>query len=1029
MQRFGWRRMIAALVVAGGALAAPQVVEAQTGRISGLVTDAATGQPIEGVQVGVLGTGFGAITPANGRYFIVGVPPGTYTVSARRIGYSVAEVSEVRVSIDVTRELNFSLSPAGQTLGVVRTVAPPTPLIEPGITGSSQSVSAEVIEALPVTNISGILQLQQGFLQVPQNTDIVSFTESRRNPQSQLRIRGGRGGETVTLIDGIPVNNIIFGGPALDITTSAIQTIDFQKGGFEPQYGNALSGIINIATREGGTRIAGNLEYQGSGFAGALGSTPDDLRGFDLFRGYLSGPIPGTAEKVRFAVAGQQQNGADAVYEFDNDFFDFDNVVTSGIPAEPLDLFTGWRPLGFDQQRDIFGKITVLPTNSTRLNFTVIDYGRDRQTFDFDYLLAGFDPFTAPTVNSFLDTLGLAGWRNFRDIVQGSIRAERQLYSASYEQRFSRSNLQLRAARFDQARTTCNYFQGVCLTDRFADVNFRNRFVATGVTPGIQATGTDVFFGGEEVSSYIFRADLESQVTDHHNLQGGVFYQTHDLKFDESRNVGTNVLFTQPQFYQAKPFDAAAYIQDRIEYDFLTVKLGFRFDYAQAKGSSFADPLDPANSTTAREVCEGEAPSLGATTPFTITDSLGRTLTGVSACTYGGQEQIGTRTVLLDSAMRLARVDDFEEADPRIAFSPRIGVSFPLTERSSLFFNAGRYTQNPVYNSLYQNTGVGTVAGEAQRVCPETARRPLSEECIPTLISDVGSPGFIGNPRLLLEQSTQYEVGYASEIGQNYALNFTFFAKDNTGLSGIQQSRATQDIGTTYAGLSFPQYDVLVNQDYATNRGVEVQFRRRITNFWGYDINYSFSRSTTNAPPPERRQEAQQEGDFAQIREITSEIDQPHVFNASLFFRIDDRSPEMRYGNLLRNSSLTVTTRAFSGLPYTPTRDFVSFGATEVGDPNTARGPASFIVDLQAGKSFRVANVEYGVFTQVRNLLDTKNCVQVYPTTGRCDAGVVDQRRARQGNAPADITSTTSLDRPELFGGRRQINAGIRARF
>src|SRR5688500_2667954 len=547
MQRFGGRRMMPALVVAGGAGEVPQVVEAQTGRSSGIVTDAATGQPIEGVQVGVLGTGYGAITPANGRYFIVGVPPGTYTVTARRIGYSVAEVSEVRVAIDVTRELNFSLSASGTTLQVVRTVAPPTPLIEPGITGSSQSVAAEVIEALPVTSISGILQLQQGFLQVPQNTDIVSFTESRRNPQSQLRIRGGRGGETLTLIDGIPVNNIVFGGPALDITNMAIQQIDFQKGGFEPQYGNALSGIINIATREGGTRIAGNLEYQGSGLAGSLGSTPDDLRGFDLFRGYLSGPVPGTADKLRFVVAGQQQNGADAVYEFDQDVYDFDNIPTSGLIPEQLDLFSGWRPLGFDQQRDVFGKLTLLPTSTSKLNLTVIDYSRDRQTFDFDYLLAGFDPLTAPAVNSFLDTLGLAGFRNYRDIVQGSIRAERQLYSASYEQRFSRSNLRLRAARFDQARTTCNYFQGVCLTDRFADVNFNDRFVATGVTPGIQATGTDVFYGGEDVTSYIFRADLESQVTDHHNLQGGIFYQTHDLKFDESRNVGTNVLFVQPQ--------------------------------------------------------------------------------------------------------------------------------------------------------------------------------------------------------------------------------------------------------------------------------------------------------------------------------------------------------------------------------------------------------------------------------------------------------------------------------------------------
>lgn len=1034
MPHVGWGQVIRALAVAMAIVLVPQGAKAQTGKISGLVTDATSGQPVEAAQIVLQGTGYGTATNANGRYFIISVPPGTYTLVARRVGFQPKEISGVTVRIDATREINISLNSAAQTLQAERIVADPTPLVERGVTGSAQAISAEVINVLPVTSITEVLQLQQGFLQVPQNTDIVSFTESRRNVQTPLRIRGGRGGETLTLIDGIPINNVVFGGPALDLTASAVQQIDFQKGGFEPQYGNALSGIVNIATREGGSTLAGNVEYQSSALAGAFGSPSDELRKYDLLRGFLSGPIPGTGNRVRFMVSGQQGNGADGVYRFDQDVFDAERIRSVAPRPEELDLFAGWRALGFDRTNMILGKLTVLPTGeaTTKLNLSILDYTRGRQPADFDYLLTGFDPFTAPAVNSREDTLALAPFRGYRDVVLGSIRADRRLYSASLEQRFGRANLVLRGARFEQGRTTCNYFQGICLGARFADINFNDRFVAPGIQTGVPYTGTDAFFGGEKVKSDIMRADMQSQVTDHHNLQGGVFFQRHDISFLEDRNVGTNVPLIVPQRYFAKPTEAAAYLQDRIEYDFLTIKLGFRFDYGMAGGYFFRNPLDPSNATTAREVCSGSAPSLGATTPFTYTNpETGVTYQGVAACLNSPPiSEQNQRQVLLDSATRLAQADDFEKAKARAAFSPRVGVSFPISERSTLFFNAGRYSQNPLYNLIYQGTGVGVRAGQAGgNVCPADQARPRSNECSPILFSEVSSIPFLGNPNLLLEQSTQYEVGYASEIGRTYAVNLTVFSKDNTGLSGTRPSRPVQDIGTTYYGQSLPQYAVIVNQDYATTRGVEIQFRRRLTNFWGYDINYSFSKATTNAAPPDRQTEAESQGDLAQRREIRSEIDQPHVFNASLFFNVGSEAPRVRLGPLLRNTGLSFTFQAASGLPYTPTNSFSGFGETNFAEPNSGRAPGTFLVNAMLTKGVRVSNLSYDLFVRVTNLFDAKNCIQVFTTTGRCDVGTVDQRRARQGNAVGELTSTTFFNRPEFFGARRAINTGVKVSF
>ncbi len=1024
MLSFRWRMLATFSLISAASLLYSGALRAQTGKISGRATDAKSGEAIEGVQIHVQGTGFGAITNATGRYFIISVPPGTYTVSARRIGYSSVEESGVVVRIDVTRDVNFALSTAANQLTTVRVQAAPVPLVEAGITGSSAAIPSEVITQLPVTSVAGVLALQQGFLEVPQNTDIVSFSDSRRQVQTPLRIRGGRGGETLTLIDGIPINNVIFGGQAFDFTTTAVQQIDYQKGGFEPQYGNALSGIINIATRQGGTALAGNVEYQRSGLGG-LASQADELRGFNLFRGYLSGPVPGSADRLRFMVAGQTQSGADQVLRFDNSIANFNQTPGAAAP-KTLDLFAGNRAVGYNSERDIFGKLTFLPTPTTTFNLTAVNYERQRQPFDFDYLEVGFNPLTAPGVRTLIDTLGVLGSVAFGNVVQGSIRASDQLYIASVDQHFGRTTLKLRGARLTEERQTCNFFQGVCLAARFADINFDDRFVAPGISQGQPVAGTDEFFGGEHVTSNIFRADLESQVTDHHNLQAGVFYQRHDIRFAEARNLGTNDVAVVPQRYTAKPFDAASYFQDKIEYDFLTVKLGARFDYGRAAGSGFRNPLDPSNGTTAREVCQGQAPTLGATTVFTLTrrdSATGQTttFTGLGACTESN--------ALRDSAAAIAQRDDFLAAEARRLFSPRIGVSFPLTEHASLFFNFGRYSQNPLYNNLYQNTNVGTNAGAAGGyVCKANQVKPGTTECVPTIFADAYVPAFLGNPNLLIEQTTSYEVGYAAEIGSAYAVNATLFSKDQTGLSGIRQSRAVQDIASTY-GTSQPKFFVIVNQDFGTTRGIELQFRRRITNYWGFDVNYSFAKSTTNAAPPDRQQQSLAEGDPAQLREITSEIDQPHKFNASLFFRVDERTPTFRFGNLLRNSYATVTTQAASGLPYTPVRSFLAFNDQDQAEVNSGRGPSTFQTDVLLGKDLRFSNLLYGLFVRAVNVFDTKNCIQVFATTGRCDAGTIDQRRARNGNSVNENTASTFYDRPEFYGMRRSIYAGAKLTF
>ena len=1026
------------LVAIALALFAPPLL-AQAGRVVGTVTDVETGQPIEGAQIFLRGTGLGAQSQGNGRYFIINVPPGTYTVVARRIGYGEQQVTNVSVLIDVTREINFRLDRSAGQLTTVKIEAQQVPLIVPGITGSSDAITAQELQSLPVQDIKGALSLQSGFLAVPDNTDILSYTDVRRGLEP-VRIRGGRPAETLTLIDGIPINNFLFGGPALDLTTSAVQQIDFIRGGFEPQYGNALSGIINIAVREGTTDLRGNLEVQSSGIGGSLGSDYDELRDFTQVQGFLSGSVPATENRLRYMLAGRQQGGAARVLEFDDDIYNplADERDENNNFNSVYDVFRGYRALGFNGSRDLTAKVAWYFTPVAKLTLTGVDFARQAKPYAFDWVQTGFDGYAA-CVNNYpdleeqcrsvynngrtIDELGDLQDTNNENwyVRQASTHTTRRLYAANYNQTLGRLAFTATVGEFEQERNTCTYVSGVCLGTRMSYTYFQGPFVLTGGRSRNQYTplfGTEELYGSDRTMTRVGRADVTWQATDHHNIQAGVFGQKHDVEFEEYRDVGLNNVVLQRSAFSARPWDAALYLQDRIEYDFLTVKLGFRFDYGKAPGRFFANPVDPTNGTTAREVCEGEATSLGATTPYSYTDTRGTpeeeddiTYTGLAACSL--------QQTLMDQATQVALQDDFEEAPSRSQFSPRIGLQFPLTQGSAVFFNFGRFAQNPALYDLYRGTGVGLEnEGTPDGVSLQTpsGRRPL-----------------IGNPQLETEVATSYEVGYVSEFRQNYSIRVTAYNKNQNGLTGLGEGgllsdgTRVNDPGATYKTAS-PNYAVLLNGDFQTARGVELQLRRRVTNFWGFDLNYAFSRVVTNAAPPELESQKREEGDPPARTRIRSETDQPHVFAGILRFQADRRAPGIAYvGRYLRNSSAAATFRIASGLPYTPDVQGVRR------ERNSGTGPATVAIDLRASKDWLVGNARLGTFVTVTNLLDRRNCMQVFASTGQCESGQGTSGRLEKARIGASYGATgtysQAFDRPDYRTAPRAISGGLRLSF
>lgn len=1037
MRSLGRRRWLFATLL-GVAIAAPiTAAQAQTGKLTGVVTDAESGKPIEGVAVVIQGTTLGANTNASGRYFIIQVPPGSYTVQARRLGYQSVNATNVQIAIDATREQNFKLNATNQTLTAITVQAEQTPLVERGQVGSRTSITADQITALPVTSIAGVLALQQGFTEVPQNTSVVSLAEEQRSTTPAVRVRGSRGGATLSMVDGIAINNPLFGNDAVSLSALAVQQVDFQRGAMEPQYGNALAGVVNQAIREGGSEVSGSIDFQNSTLPGSLFNTKQDqLLGLNLLRGYLSGPVPGTRSKLRYAISGQVQSQAQRVLEFDNDVYSANTRTTLAdvLAVSTKDYVPGWQSFGGTQNSSIAAKLTFLPFDNTTIKFTALGSERQNRGYDRRFFFAyRGDPLSL--VNNRADSLFiLTGGdnRQSRDLIQPSVRDQGKTFIGSLEQRFGRSNLTVRVAQTDFERVTCAIFLGTCIPGPFAYGNFDQSFLSIcggftgcdrvpyqGIASGV--------YGGEKYTTRTLRADFQSQITDHNNLQIGGQFVSHDFTYsDVAQDASTTSGLKNNvyQIYRGKPIEAAAYAQSVIEYDFITLKLGARFDYGRARGQALTNPFDPTNGTTAREVCEGA--TIGGKK---LVNAQGQPY-GLAGCAASPIDPKTQRASALDTATAIAQLDDFSQAPARTAFSPRVGIAFPLTEKSQVFFNAGRYTMVPLYGNTYRNTGIGTVAGPGDNYCAANQVKPGTKECVPNL--DPTNPQFVGNPRLRLEEARQFEIGYAGEIGRNYSIQVAVFNRAETGLTGIRSSRANQDIGSTYFG-ALPTYNIVVNGDFLSSRGAEVQFRRRLANRWSYDINYSLSRSTTNSRPPDRANEVSRTDEAlrAQIVETLTDIDIPQSFNASVAYRVGNETPKLPYnlGRALRNASASLTYSFRAGIPYTPLRGAAVgvIGTGNQGDVNSARQPSTQDVGMLLDKAFRIGNLRYSGFVRVSNLFDRKNCAQVFPNTGTCDGGLRDFANRRIGNS-GDNTST-AFDQPEYIGQRRSIATGLSVSF
>ncbi|MEM6336172.1 MAG: carboxypeptidase-like regulatory domain-containing protein, partial [Bacteroidota bacterium] len=207
---------------------------AQTGKISGRVTDAQTGDALPGVNVIIEGTTQGAGTDLDGYYTILNVRPGTYTLDASFIGYAPQRIEGVRVSVDQTATVNIQLREEAFE-GEEIVVTAERPVVQPDVSNSQLVISGEKVEALPVAEVTSAIGLQAG-VQVGTNGPVV---------------RGGDPRDLLFNVNGLTLRDQRTNNPFINVPLSAVGDISVQTGGFNAEYGNARSGVVNVTTKLG----------------------------------------------------------------------------------------------------------------------------------------------------------------------------------------------------------------------------------------------------------------------------------------------------------------------------------------------------------------------------------------------------------------------------------------------------------------------------------------------------------------------------------------------------------------------------------------------------------------------------------------------------------------------------------------------------------------------------------------------------------------------------------------------------------
>lgn len=922
-----------------------------TGSIGGIVVDASTRTPVEGAIVKIEGSNRGAETDANGEYVILNVDVGEYTViaSATLSGYDMQKQTGVRVSVDQRTKLNFDLvNSGGIKTDTVEVVAQRKGI---DVEQSGRNITSDQIKQSGIRGIQNIVSKTAGVIQSNDATG-----------KSQIYIRGGRSSENLIIVDGVATTNPQDGSNSAFISNSQLNEIAVLTGGFGAEYGNALSGVINVTTKSGTDRYTGSVEVISDVAAGDWIKTKS--QGYNVYNFTLGGPLIPTkslSKVINFFGGAERQ---------------FLQVATPSWIADRF--FENGQPPNLNQK---------IWSYNGKLNF------------NFNEIKGSKIPIQLKTGVSYSDNF----FRSYRSSFL-KYNSERFRYNENKDlQVFGRISHQISNKFFYELQG--NYYRS---RGEFGDPIFRDDWFAYGDTnrvPGLVTQGgtlgsdpTGVFRLSGAVNDFFQRTEvsylggkldatlalLTKKAGDHEVKFGGEFrYHTLRKMLFNATGVAKNPdisildkwysgstgrlkaygytindegveVITGDDANPKHPIVGAFYLRDKVDFQGFSFNGGLRIDYLNVNSEVLKDIRD----------------------------------------------LIGSDGVLLSD-------DDYQKSKATVTVSPRLGFSFPITDKTVFVAQYGKFIQMPPLDYLYLN-------------------RLAFAEFFKTALQDVAE-----NSALKPEKLTSYEVGIKHQVGDYLNLGVTAYYKETQDQIGINKIPAIE--GKVPTG-----YTVYLNSDYSVSKGLDFYMSLRRFNRISMDVAYTLLyASGTGSDPNQKLNLVNQSNDYPNFT-FPLDYDQRHTGSINLDYRFggDEDVPKGFWGQVLKRMGLNVLFSFGSGKPYTqrklPTKAFDQTSGDAISTKNQVYTNWTTSIDLKLDKTVKIWKSNWNFYIYVINVLNTEQVNSVYGATGRPDDdGYLNTAPGSIGSLIPGYVENYRLREALLtnWGPPRQIRFGINVSF